>query len=113
LETAEQWIKPISQKQSGRGDMIALWNHYLGEANTSQRIAVATKTRDTLHYKSERAMSFSLFLDKIQKMFNIFDEEGEAISTNVQTILLPWFLRFQISNPLARYRVLPSILNYK
>jgi hypothetical protein len=32
-ETAEQWIKPISQKQSGRGDMIALRNHYSGEAN--------------------------------------------------------------------------------
>ena len=79
-ESAEQWIKSISRKQSGREDMIALQNHYSGEGNTSRRIAVAEKTRDTLHYKSERAMPFSSFLDKLQKMFNIFDEEHESIS---------------------------------
>jgi hypothetical protein len=87
-ETAEQWIKPLSRKQSGRDDMIALRNHYSGEGNTSRRIAVAEKTRDTLHYKSERAMSFSSFLDKLQKMFNIFDEEGEAISETAKVRLL-------------------------
>jgi hypothetical protein len=68
--------------------MIALCNHYSGEGNTSRRIAVAEKTRDTLHYKSERAMSFSSFLDKLQKMFNIFNEEGEAISETAKVRLL-------------------------
>ncbi len=58
-------------------DMQALRNHYSGEGNTSRRIAVAERTRETLHYKSERAMQFSAFLDKLQKMFNIFEEEGE------------------------------------
>ena len=64
-ESAEQWIKPIARKQSGRADMTALRNHYSGEGNTSRRIAIAERTRDTLHYKSERAMSFSSFLDKL------------------------------------------------
>ena len=38
-ESAEQWIKSILRKQSGREDMIALRNHYSGEGNTSCRIA--------------------------------------------------------------------------
>ena len=87
-ESAEQWIKSISRKQNGREDMIALRNHYSGEGNTSRRIAIAEKTRDTLHYKSERAMPFSSFLDKLQKMFNIFDEENESISETAKVRLL-------------------------
>ena len=64
-ETAEQWVKPIAKKQNGRADMEALQNHYSGEGNTSRRIAVAERIRDTLFYKSERAMQFSAFLDKM------------------------------------------------
>ena len=60
--------------------MDALRKHYSGEGKTSRRIAVAERIRDTLHYKNERAMSFSAFLDKMQKMFNIFEEEDEVIS---------------------------------
>ena len=45
--------------------MEALQNHYSGEGNTSRRIAVAERIRDTLFYKSERAMQFSAFLDKM------------------------------------------------
>jgi hypothetical protein len=67
--------------------MITLRNHYSGEGNTSQW-AIAEKTRNTLHYKSEPAMSFSPFLDKLQKMFNIFLEEGEPISETAKVRLL-------------------------
>lgn len=87
-ESAEQWIKSIARKQSGRADMKALRNHYSGEGNTSRRIAIAERTRDTLHYKSERAMSFSSFLDKLQKMFNIFVEENEEISEPAKVRML-------------------------
>jgi len=87
-ETAEQWVKPLAKKQSGRADMQALRNHYSGEGNTSRRIAVAERTRDTLHYKSERAMQFSAFLDKLQKMFNIFEEEGEELSEQAKVRML-------------------------
>ena len=87
-ELAEQWIKLLSRKLVGREDMIVLRNHYSAEGNTSRRIAIAERTRDTLHYKSERALPFSSFLDKIQKMFNIFDEENESISEAAKVRLL-------------------------
>ena len=91
-QAAEQWIKSIARKQSGRADMIALRNHYSGEGNISRRIAIAERTRDTLHYKSERAaMSFSSsFLDKLQKMavFNIFEEENDEITEPAKVRML-------------------------
>jgi hypothetical protein len=68
--------------------MIALCNHYSGEGNTSRRIAIAERTRDTLHYKSERAMSFSSFLNKLQVMFNIFEEESEEITEPAKVRML-------------------------
>ena len=87
-ETAEQWIKPMARRQSGREDMQALRNHYSGEGNTSRRIAVAERLRDSLHYKNEKSLQFSMFLDKLQKMFNIFAEEEEAISEQAKVRLL-------------------------
>ena len=87
-ETAEQWIKPLAKKQNGRADMIALKNHYSGEGNTSRRIAAAEKLRETLHYKNERALPFSTFLDKLQKMFNIFEEENEEITEPAKVRML-------------------------
>jgi RNA polymerase-interacting CarD/CdnL/TRCF family regulator len=77
----EQWIKPLAKRQNRRADMIALRNQYSGEqGNTSRRIAAAEKLRDTLHYKKERALPFSTFLDKLQKMFNILEEENKFIT---------------------------------
>ena len=87
-ETAEQWIKPIARRLSGRDDMIALRNHYSGEGNTSRRIAQAEGYRDTLYYKHEKSLSFSNFLDKIQKMFNMFQEEGESITEQAKVRML-------------------------
>jgi hypothetical protein len=90
--------------------MIALRNHYSGEGNTSRRIAVAKKTRDTLHYKSERAMSFSSFLDKLQKMLNIFDEEGEAISETAKVcLLLKKVEHLQLQDAIGALRVRSAI----
>ena len=64
--------------------MEALRNHYGGEGNASRRFATAKKLRETLHYKSERSMPFSTFLDRMQKMFNIFQEEGEELTENAK-----------------------------
>jgi hypothetical protein len=33
-----------------------------------------------LHYKSEHALPFNKFLDSLQKMFTIFEEESEPLS---------------------------------
>ena len=87
-ETAEQWIKPIARHQSGRQDMQAFRNHYSGEGKTSRRIAVAERLRDSLHYKNEKSLAFSTFLDKLQKMFNIFAEEEETISEQAKVRML-------------------------
>ena len=83
-ESAEQWIKNLAPRVNGRLDMEALHNHYGGKGNASQCIAMAEKLRETLHYKSERSMPFSTFLDHMQKMFNIFQEEGEELTENAK-----------------------------
>jgi hypothetical protein len=44
---------------------------------------------NTLHHKNKRrAMSFSIFLDKMQKMFNIFEKENEPISEQAKICML-------------------------
>ena len=83
-ELAEQWIKNLAPRVNRRLDMEALRNHYGGEGNASRRIPTAEKLRETLHYKSERSMPFSTFLDRMQKMFNIFQEEGEELTENAK-----------------------------
>ena len=83
-ELAEQWIRNLAPQVNGRLDMEALGNHYGGEGNASQHFAMAEMLRKTLHYKSERSMQFSTFLDHMQKMFNIFQEEGEELTENTK-----------------------------
>ena len=83
-ESAEQWIKNVAPWVNGRLDMEALHNHYGGEGNASRHITMAEKLRETLHYKSERSMPFSTFLDRTQKIFNIFQQEGEELTKNAK-----------------------------
>ena len=40
--------------------------------------------REGLHYKNERSLVFSMFLDRMQKMFNINKEEGEEFTENAK-----------------------------
>ena len=109
-ETAEQWIKPLARKQSGRADMEALRKHYSGEGNTSRRIAVAEHIRDSLHYKNERAMQFSAFLDKLQKMINIFEEEDEQMTEQAKVrMLLKKVEHPQLQDAVGALRVRASI----
>ena len=88
-ESAEQWIKPFVKQQSGWEDMDALCKHCSGKGNTaSRRIAAVERIRYTLHFKNEPAMSFSTFHDKMQKMFNIFEEENAPISEQAKVRML-------------------------
>jgi hypothetical protein len=105
-ETAEQWIKPIARWQSGREDTIALTNHYSGEGNSSRRIAQAEGYRDTLYYKHVKSLSFSNFLDKIQKMLNMFQEEGESITEQAKVqMLLKKIQHPQLQNAVSALRI--------
>ena len=83
-ESAEQWIRPLAPRGNGRDDVLELRRHYEGEGNQSRRIASADKYRETLHYKSERAMPWETFLDRMQKMFNIYKEEGKEMTENTK-----------------------------
>ena len=78
-ESAEQWICDIDARADGRQDTQALHKHYEGEGNTSRCIALAMKYHETLHYRSERALQGSNFLDHMQKMFR---EEEEEMTEN-------------------------------
>jgi hypothetical protein len=75
-ENTEAWIRSIAKFQDGRRDMIALRHHYAGEGNSTRRIADAKKIQNSLHYKSERSLPFNKFLDSLQRMFTIFEEEN-------------------------------------
>ena len=53
--------------------------------------------REGLHYKNERSLVFSIFLDRMQKMFNIYKEEGEEFTENAK--LRELFKRVQYPQP--------------
>ena len=82
--TAGQWIKNLAPHADSSRDMLALREHYSGEGNASRRIATADRMRDGLHYKNKRSQTFSIFLDRMQKMFNIYEEEGEEFTENAK-----------------------------
>ncbi len=60
--------------------MIALRRHYAGEGNSTRRIADAKRIQSSFHYKTERALPFNKFLDSLQEMFTIFEQENEPLS---------------------------------
>ena len=64
--------------------MQALCDHFSGEGNSTRRIAEADRMKKSLHYKNKRSLSFEFFLTKCQKMFNIYEKEGEPILEDVK-----------------------------
>ena len=122
-EQTEGWIRSIARYHDGRCDMTALRRHYAGEGNSTRRIADAKRIQTTLHYKSERALPFNKFLDSLQKMFTIFEEEGEPLTerakvnellTKVQNTSLTAAiaqLRFQLNTEGVTFTVAANNLN--
>jgi hypothetical protein len=122
-EQSESWIRNIARYQDGRCDIIALRRHYAGEGNSTRRISDAKRIQSTLHYKSERALPFNKFLDSLQKMFTIFEEENEPLSerakvdellTKVQHTALAAAvaqLRFQLNTEGVTFTVAANHLN--
>lgn len=76
-ESAEEWLRDHKRKNNGRLDFQALTNHFEGEGNVSRRISQAEALHKQLVYKQERAMKFTVFLNKLQNMFQIYKQEGE------------------------------------
>ena len=104
-ETAEQWIKNLEPHANIRRDMLALREHYSGEGNTSRRIATAERMREGLHYKNERSLAFSFFLDCMQKMFNIYEEEGEEFTENAKLCELFKWVQPQLQDTVKALKV--------
>ena len=77
-ENTENWIRSIAKCQDGRRDIIALRCHYAGEGNSIRRIEDAKRIPSTIHSKTERTLPFNKFLDSLQHMFTIFEEEGDS-----------------------------------
>ena len=75
-DTYEQLISIIEKRMNVRDDFDALCRYNIVEGNSSCRVATSDRLQETLHYKSERALSFNIFLDRMQKRFNIFRNEG-------------------------------------
>ena len=71
------WVKNTLRYSDGRRSMQALRDHFAGEGNASRRIAEADRLQKHLHYKSEKAMSFETFLTQCQKMYHIYETEGD------------------------------------
>ena len=76
-EQAEEWIRDDKTKQNGRIDYRNLLEHYEGEGNVSRRITQAENLHKTLYYKQERSLKFTVFLNRLQTMFQIYKQEGE------------------------------------
>ena len=105
-ETAEQWIKRLEVHGDGRRDMMALREHYFREGNASRRIATAERMRESLQYKSEHSLAFSVFLDRMQRMFNIYEEEQEEFSENAKIReLFKWVQDPQLQDTIKALKV--------
>ena len=78
-QPSEDWIKSTKRYSDGRKSTMALRDHFAGEGNATRNLSEAERLRDSLCYKGERAMQFETFLTQMQKMFNIFDKEGEPM----------------------------------
>ena len=64
--------------------MQVLHNHYAGKGNSTRHITNAKHIQAALHYKSECALPFNKFLDSLQKMFTIFQEEGKPLTKHAK-----------------------------
>jgi hypothetical protein len=82
------WIKGTLRYADGRRSMKSLRDHFAGEGNATRNKAAADRLKDSLHYKSERAMTFESFLTGCQKMFNIYEKEAEPMTDDAKTRFL-------------------------
>jgi hypothetical protein len=61
------WTKGTLRYADGRRSMKALCDHFAGEGNATRNKATADRLKDSLHYKSERAMTFKNFSRDVRK----------------------------------------------
>jgi len=94
-QPSHDWIKSTLRFSDGRKSIKALRDHFEGEGNASRNKNGADRLKDSLHYKSERSMTFENFLSQCQKMYSIYGKEGEPMPDDAKTCVL--FKRVQHS----------------
>ena len=83
-ETAKKWISFIVKRATVRDDFDTLCQHYSGEGNVNHCVATEDCLQKILHYKSKLQLSLNTFLDRMQKMSNIFRNEVEPMAASTQ-----------------------------
>ena len=78
-QPSDDWIKYTLRYSDGRRLMEALRRHFSGEGNATRNMAEAKRMQESIYYKGKRAMAFETFLTQCQKMFNIYEKEGEEM----------------------------------
>ena len=81
-------IKGVSRYKDERRYMQALRDHFPGEGKYTRRILEAERMKKSLHHKNERSLSFEMFWPKCQKVFNIYDKEGELMLEDEKSSIL-------------------------
>ena len=62
--------------------------------------------RESLHYKSEFSLAFSVFLDRMERIFNIYEEEQEEFSDNAKIReLFKWVQHPQLQDTVKALKV--------
>ena len=56
------WVKDTIRYSDGGRSMATLRSHFTGEGNESRNLSEADRLKESLYYKSERAMAFETFL---------------------------------------------------
>ena len=79
-QPSSDWIKTTMKHTDVRRSMEDLRRHFSGEGNATRNLAEDERLNESLHYKSEREISFDIFLTQFQKMFNIYEKEREEMS---------------------------------
>jgi hypothetical protein len=79
-EQSEEWVRSNKSKLNGRTDFVTLRVHYEGEGNINRRVTKADAIRKTLHYKQERSLKFTTFLNQLQVMYEIYEAAGDPHS---------------------------------
>ena len=61
--------------------------------------------RDSLCYRNERSLTFEVFLNEAQKMFNIFEQQGEPMTKEAKVqFILRKVQHPQLANPVETMR---------
>ena len=88
-------IKPRENKQYGWVYSKSIQDHYGGKGNKDSQIKEVEILSNTLHYNSERVMSFEKFLNNMQSMFTVFEDNNKLL-TKAQNI---WLLFQKVQIP--------------